>query len=328
MVKEIILDENNLESFVKEKRKEMRVIIGDKKAFNALSGGVDSSVVTALAHLELKENLESYFVDTGLMREGEPKYVVDLFNNQLNIPVKLYDASKEFFAALKGKTDPEEKRKAITETFYKVVFGKLVKDLGAEWVLHGTNYTDVEETVGGVKRQHNIIMQKNINPVEEYGYNILEPLEELRKPSVRVLGKYLDLPEEIFARPPFPGPGLSVRVIGEVNPKSIAIVRNATKIVEEILKKEENEDVFQYLAILHNDKVTGVKHTEKGPVRDYGLQIEVRCWNSKDAVTATPTRLNYSTFLDLSDGLTKEIPEVVSVTYNITKKPPSTIEAE
>ena len=318
MVKEIILDNSNLDDFVNEKRSEMRAKIGNKKVFNALSGGVDSSVVTALAQPELKDNLETYFIDNGVMREGEPKYIVDLFNNKLNMPVKLYDASEDFFAALKGKTDPEEKRNAITETFYKVVFGKLVKELGAEWVLHGTNYTDVEETVGGVKRQHNIILQKNINPLEEYGYDIYEPLEELRKPSIRKLGRYLKLPKEIYARAPFPGPGLSARVIGEVTPEKVEIVRKATKIVEEVIKEEYENDVFQYLAILHNDKVTGVKHTKEGPIRDYGLQIEVRCWNSKDAVTAEPTRLNHKTFLTLGKRIPKEIPEVVSVTYNIT----------
>jgi GMP synthase (glutamine-hydrolysing) len=215
--------------------------------------------------------------------------------------------------------DPEEKREAITQAFYKDVFSNIVRKSDAKFLLHGTNYTDVEETVARIKRQHNILEQLGIDTEKEYGYKVVEPLIQLRKTGVRKVAKALGLPEEIYNRPPFPGPALATRVIGEVTPERIETVRKATKIVEEELY---NVGAFQYLAILHEDGVTGVR---KGK-RDYGLQIEVRCWDSRDAVIASPTRLPYDTLDKLSERITTEVPSVVSVTYNITKKPPSTIE--
>lgn len=323
---EIKLEELVPEKFVEQKIAEIRSAVGEKKAVNALSGGVDSSVVTVLAHKALGERLLTYFIDTGLMREGEPQHIVSLFND-MGIPVKLVDEHEKFFAALKGRTDPEEKRDiGITNTFYKEVFGPLVEDSGAKYLIHGTNWTDVEETVAGVKRQHNILSQLGIDPEKEYGYSVLEPLLQLRKPAIRVLGKHLELPEGIYNRPPFPGPGLAVRVIGGVTPERIAVVRAATSIVEEEL---EGTGAFQYLAILHSDKVTGMRAAEGGGFkRDYGHQIEVRCWDSKDAKVATPTKVPHETLERIADRITEDIKGVVSVTYNITKKPTSTIEAE
>jgi GMP synthase (glutamine-hydrolysing) len=195
-----------------------------------------------------------------------------------------------------------------------------VKDTGAKYLLQGTNYTDIEETVAGIKRQHNILEQIGIDPEEMYGYKILEPLIQLRKSAIREVAKVIGLPEEIFNRPPFPGPALATRIIGEVTPERVKIVRGATRVVEEELS---NIGAFQYLAILHNDKVTGIREGK----RDYGLQIEVRCWESTDAKIGSPTRLPYDILDQLAERLTTEVPGVVSVTYNITKKPPSTIEA-
>ena len=153
-----------------------------------------------------------------------------------------------------------------------------------------------------------------------YGYRVLEPLVELRKSAIREVAKVRHIPEEIWNRPLFPGPALAARVIGEVTPERVRIVRNATSIVEQELS---HGGAFQYLAILHEDKVTGVR----GGKRDYGLQIEVRCWESTDAKTGSPTRLPYDVLGRLAERITAEVPGVVSVTYNITKKPPSTIEA-
>jgi GMP synthase (glutamine-hydrolysing) len=253
------------------------------------------------------------------MREGEPRRIVALFKS-MGVPVELCDARNEFFSALRGVTDPEEKREAITQTFYKTVFGRLVKDSGAKFLLQGTNYTDVEETVAGIKRQHNILEQIGIDTKKKFGYTVLEPIIQLRKMGVRKVAKALGLPEEIYNRPPFPGPALSARVIGEVNPERIRVVRQATQIVEEELCRS---GAFQYLAILHQDKVTGIRDGE----RDFGMQIEVRCWESTDAVTGVPTRLPFEKLERLADRITGEVKGVVSVTYNITKKPPSTIEA-
>lgn len=317
-IKEITLAELNPERFIEEKIREIASIVGDNLAINALSGGVDSSTVTMLGHKDLGDRLKTYFIDNGLMRGGEPEYVVSLFKG-LGVNVEVVDAKEVFFARLKGLTDPEEKREAISRAFYQDIFGKIVRKSGAKYLLHGTNYTDVEETVAGIKRQHNILKQLGIDPEKEYGYKIIEPLIQLRKPAIKKLAKILGLPEEIYNRPPFPGPALVARIIGEVTPKRVKIVRKATKIVEEELYNK----AFQYLAILHKDKVTGIKEGK----RDYGLQIEVRCWDSEDAVTGSPTRLSFETLDKLSERLTIEIPGVVSVTYNITKKPPSTIEA-
>lgn len=318
-IKEITLEELDAEKFIAEKIEEISSTIGDGLAINALSGGVDSSVVTMLGHKALGNRFKSYFIDNALMREGEPEYIISLFK-KLGVTVEIADAEKTFFEALKGLTDPEEKREAITSSFYKDIFAQLVKDTGAKYLLQGTNYTDIEETVAGIKRQHNILEQIGIDPEEMYGYNILEPLIQLRKSAIREVAKVIGLPEEIFNRPPFPGPALATRVIGEITPERVKIIRGATRIVEEELS---NSGAFQYLAILHDDKVTGIREGK----RDYGLQIEVRCWESTDAKIGSPTRLPYDVLDRLAERITTEVPGVVSVTYNITKKPPSTIEA-
>ncbi|MCK4584080.1 ExsB family transcriptional regulator [candidate division WOR-3 bacterium] len=318
-INEIKIEELNTEGFIKEMVEEISSVVGKGLAINALSGGVDSSVVTMLGHKALGDRLKTYFIENGLMRENESQHIVSLFE-KLGVPVEIVYAKEQFFAALKGITDPEEKREAITQTFYKDVFGKLVKESGAKYLLQGTNYTDVEETVAGIKRQHNILEQVGIDTEERFGYKVIEPVLRLRKTGIRKVGKALELPEEIYSRPPFPGPALSARVIGEITTERIETVRKATKIVEDELC---NTGAFQYLAILHEDKVTGMR----GGKRDFGLQIEVRCWESKDAVTGSPTRLPYETLDKLAKRITTEVLGVVSVTYNITKKPPSTIEA-
>jgi len=317
---EIQVQELNVEAFIDEQVKAIGDAVGDGLAVNALSGGVDSSVVTLLGHKALGDRLKTYFIENGLMREGEPQHIVDIFDG-LGVKVEIVDAREQFFGALAGVTDPEEKRdKGITQVFYKDVFGKLVKDCGAKFLLQGTNYTDVEETVAGVKRQHNILEQLGIDTVEAYGYTVLEPIIRLRKPAVRAVGKALGLPEEIFTRPPFPGPALAARVIGEVTPERVALVRAATTIVESELC---DSGAFQYLAILHEDRVTGLRDGK----RDFGHQIEVRCWDSTDAVTGTPTDLPFELLRKIADRITAEVPGVVSVTYNIAPKPPSCIEA-
>ncbi|MFA5029040.1 MAG: ExsB family transcriptional regulator [Candidatus Methylomirabilota bacterium] len=305
--------------FVKARAAEIRAEVGAGKAVVALSGGVDSSVVAVLGHLALGPRLQVYFIENGLMRAGEPQAVVSLFR-KFGIRVQLVDARAQFFKALKGVTDPEEKREAITHTFYKTVFGPLVKKSGAKHLLQGTIYTDIEETLAGIKRQHNVLAQLGIDTRKAYGYQVLEPVIQLRKPAVRLVAKALGLPASLYLRKPFPGPALTARVIGEATPERIALVRAATQIVEEELEKVR---AFQYLAILHEDRVTGIR---KGK-REFGHQIEVRCWDSQDAVTGTPTRLPWPRLERLAARLTGEVKGVVSVTYNIASKPPSTIEA-
>jgi GMP synthase (glutamine-hydrolysing) len=215
MITEITARELNPERFIDEKVKEIKSAVGDGMAINALSGGVDSSTVTMIGHRALGKRLRTLFVENGLMREGEPQQVAR-FLGELGVEVEIVDARKEFFAALKGVRDPEEKREAITQTFYKDVFGRMVKKSGARHLLQGTILTDVDETVAGIKRQHNVFEQLGIDPQEAFGYRILEPLIQLRKDGVRKVGKALGLPAELFERIPFPGPALSARVIGEV----------------------------------------------------------------------------------------------------------------
>ena len=318
-IREIKLDELDVEKFIAEESERLSSEVGDEVAVNALSGGVDSSAVTMLGHRALGDRLKTWFIDNGIMREGEPQRVVEIFN-ELGVPVELLDARDEFLDALAGITDPEEKREAITQTFYKHVFARLVRESGAKYLLQGTIFTDVEETVAGIKRQHNILAQLGIDPEKEYGYRVLEPLIRLRKPAVRRVAEALGLPEETYARPPFPGPALSARVIGEATRERIALVRKATEIVEAELA---SSGAFQYMAILHEDKVTGIR--DGG--REFGQQIEIRCWETADAVTATPTELPFATLRNLADRMASEVPGVVSVTYNIATKPPSTMEA-
>ncbi len=319
MITEIIARELNTEQFISEKVKEIKDAVADGTAINALSGGVDSSAVTMLGHRALDSKLRTVFVENGLMREGEAEQVVGFFK-KLGVTVEVVDARKEFFAALKGITHPEQKREAVTQTFYKDVFGRIVRESGAKHLLQGTILTDVDETVAGIKRQHNVFEQLGIDPQEAFGYKIIEPLIQLRKDGVRRVGKALGLPAELFDRIPFPGPALAARVIGEVTPERIETVRKATVIVERLLKKT---GAFQYMAILHEDRVTGMRDGK----RDFGLQIELRCWDSVDARTATPTQLTYETLTSMASEITREVPGVVSVTYNIAGKPPSTIEA-
>lgn len=318
-IKEIKTQELNPKEFIEEKIKEVSSIVGSGLAINALSGGVDSSCVTMLGHRALDKRLKTYFIDNGLMRQDEPQKIVSCFK-ELGVPVEIVDAQDKFFEALRDITDPEEKREAITQTFYKDVFGKLVKKSGAKYLLQGTILTDVDETVAGIKRQHNVFEQLGIDPKVAFGYKIIEPLVQLRKDGVRKVAQGLGLPESIYNRMPFPGPALSARVIGAVTPEKIKMARLATKITEEELAEAA---AFQYMAILHQDRVTGIREGK----REFGLQVEIRCWDSLDARCAKPTRLPYDKLERLAQRIVTEVSGVVSVTYNITGKPPSTMEA-
>ncbi len=303
--------------FITEQIETIKREVGNGIAINALSGGVDSSVVTVLAHRALGPQLKTIFVDNALMREGEPQRVVSAFK-QMGIPVELVDARKQFLRALKGVTDPEAKRQAITDTFYRDVFAKAVKRAKARFLLHGTILTDIEETVAGIKRQHNILAQIGINPEQAYGYKVLEPLATLRKDGVRRVAALLGLPRTITARIPFPGPALAARIVGEVTEAKLATVRAATAIVEEEL---EGTGAFQYLAVLLNDYATGIRNNK----REFGQIIVVRCIDSKDARRATVRELPWATLHQITRRITA-IPGVNRCLYDLTPKPPATVE--
>ncbi|MBU4199450.1 MAG: ExsB family transcriptional regulator [Verrucomicrobia bacterium] len=307
----------NHKAFIQEQIAEIRKTVGDGIAINALSGGVDSSVVTVLGHRALGRRMKTFFVDNALMRNGEPAQIIKLFSN-LKIPVELVDARAEFLKALKGVTDPEKKRQAITDTFYAKVFVKLVKKSKARFLMHGTILTDIEESVAGIKRQHNILSQLGIKPEEAYGYSVLEPLKTLRKDGVREVAAQLGLPKSVAQRMPFPGPALAARIVGAVTEAKLEIVRQATAIVEEELAAC---DVFQYFAVLLEDRATGIR----GGKREFGRIIVVRCVNSVDARTATVTRLPWNKLERISRRITG-LKNINRCVYDLTPKPPATIE--
>lgn len=308
----------NAKQFIESALEEIRKSVDGKKVISACSGGVDSTVATFLVHKAVGPNLTAVFIDDGLRREGEPEFVVETLK-KLGIKTRSVDAKKEFFAVLKGRTDAEEKRKAFRDKFYKTL-GEVSKELRIEFIIQGTIKADVIETVKGIKSQHNVLEQIGINP-ETYGYKILEPLKELFKPDVRKVARELGLPKEISERMPFPGPALSLRVLGEVTPEKVAIVRKATDIVE---AETAELGTFQNFAVLHSDKATGIKNGK----RVYGNVITIRIVDSEDAVTAKVRQVPYQLLMRISARITGEIPSVVRCLYDVTDKPPSTIEFE
>ena len=302
---------------VPDRIQEIKNAVGEERAISALSGGVDSSACTVLAHRALGDNLKSIFIDDGLMREGEPEQVQNIFAG-LGIKVDIVDAADEFFAALAGKIDPEVKRKAFRDTFYSV-FGREVKNSGARFLIQGTIAADIIETKGGIKTQHNILEQIGIDPEAGYGYKVVEPIKDLFKPGVREVAEAVGLPEEIHQRMPFPGPGLATRVVGEVTPERVARLRKATTIVEqEILHLKP----FQAFAVLLSDMGTGMEDGK----RKFGDIMIVRSVESTDAMTAEATQVPWEVLQKVAGRIVTEIPEVVRVAYELTPKPPATIE--
>jgi GMP synthase (glutamine-hydrolysing) len=300
------------EKFVKEAIEEIRNTVGDGKAIIALSGGVDSSVCTMLAYRAIEDNLIPVFVDTGLMRLGEPERIREIFSKMNLVFV---EAKDEFLSALKGVEDPEEKRKIIGELFVRV-FERVAREKNAEYLIQGTIYPDIIESQGGIKSHHNV----GGFPIDYEFKGVIEPLRELYKDEVREVARYLGLPEEISERMPFPGPGLAVRIVGEVTPEKVEVVRRANAIVEEELKDYEKWQCFAALV----GKATGVK----GDNRVWGYIISVRAVGSRDGMTADPVKVDYDVLKKIALRITGEIPEVARVVYDITPKPPATIEYE
>ena len=304
------------EKFIERQVEEVKETIGDGKAVIAVSGGVDSTVCAVLTHRAAGDRLVAVFIDDGLMREGEAEQVMNFFEAR-NMNARQVDAANEFFAALKGIVDPEEKRKAFRNTFYSVL-ARVVREENANCLVQGTIAADVAETVKGIKTQHNILEQIGIDP-GSYGLTIVEPLREIYKPEVREVARSFGVPPEFSERPPFPGPGLATRVLGEVTPERVEIERRATKIVE-----EETSDVesFQSMAVLMNDRATGIREGK----RAYGYMVVVRLVKSKDAITAEAVNVPWEVLKRIDKRITTEIPEVVHVLYSLTDKPPATIE--
>ncbi len=300
--------------FINDSVLELKTVIGDKKAIIALSGGVDSSVASVLTSRAIGNNLIAVFVDHGLLRDGEAEYVEKAFKDRLNF--RSVDASDEFLSRLAGVSDPEDKRKIIGEVFINV-FERIAEELGAKCLVQGTIAPDWIESQGQIKSHHNVALPHGLV------LEIIEPIRELYKDEVRILGSELGLPDEIIKRQPFPGPGLAVRIVGTLTPKKIEICRKTNAIVEEeVIKEGFDETLWQYFAVLTDTKVTGVK----GDIRDYGYLVVLRMVESMDAMTAHVPELPWSMIKTISQRITAEIPEVTHVALSVSDKPPSTIE--
>lgn len=303
----------NTEKFIEKAIKEISEKSGGEQVVIALSGGVDSSVCAELASRAIGDRLIPIYVDTGLMRKDETRRIAEVFSD-LNLTI--VDAEDEFIGALKGIIDPEEKRKIIGERFIRI-FEREAKKTGAPYLLQGTIYPDIIESEGGIKSHHNV----GGMPLDIEFEGVIEPLIDLYKDEVREVAVDLGLPDEIAHRMPFPGPGLAVRCIGEVTPEKIAIVREANAIVEEEIVEQFSP--WQCLAA-----VIGLGTGVKGDVRLHGWIVAVRAVHSRDAMTAEPIDIPYDVLLKISSRITSEIPGVSRVVYDITMKPPATIEYE
>jgi GMP synthase (glutamine-hydrolysing) len=303
----------NTEKFISQSISEIQTAAGKEKVVMALSGGVDSSVCAALAARAIGDNLIPIYIDTGLMRKGETERIRTLFDT---IHLQIVDAGDEFLAALRGITDPEAKRKAIGERFIRV-FEREARKQGAKCLLQGTIYPDRIESEGGIKSHHNV----GGMPLHMEFTKVIEPIRDLYKDEVREVAGALGLPKEIQHRMPFPGPGLAVRVLGEVTKEKVAIIREANWIVEdELVEKYRPWQCFAALLGLG----TGVK----GDNRIHGWIVAIRAVNSRDGMTADPLDIPFEHLLRIGSRITADIPRVARVVYDITAKPPATIEYE
>jgi GMP synthase (glutamine-hydrolysing) len=313
-----------MEDLVAKMVKEIKAEVGEGKAVIGLSGGIDSSVATALAAQALNDRLTAVFVDHGFMREGEPEEVRNAFQ-KFKINFVIANAQERFMEKLRGVTDPEKKRRIIGEEFIRVFEEKAAKT-GAEYLIQGTIYPDRIES-GFRKHSEKIKTHHNVAglPAKIKFKKILEPLRDLYKDEVRKVAKMLGLPREIVSRQPFPGPGLAVRIIGELTEEKVGIAKKADRIVrEEIEKGGLEENLWQYFAVLTDTKATGVK----GDARAYGYVVAIRAVESREAMTASFAKIPYAVLEKISTRITNEIPEVTRVVYDVTHKPPATIEWE
>ena len=313
-----------MEDLIEKMIKELRTETQGARAIIGLSGGIDSSVATAIAAQALGDKLTAVFVDHGLMREGEPEAIRETFQ-KYPINFIIANAQERFLQKLKGITEPENKRKIIGEEFIRV-FEEIANESGAEYLIQGTIYPDRIES-GFRKNSDKIKSHHNVAGLPEKikFKKILEPLRDLYKDEVRKVAIMLELPKEIVNRQPFPGPGLAVRIIGELTEEKIKIAKIADKIVrEEIEQTELAETLWQYFAVVTDTKATGVK----GDARAYGYVVAVRAMESREAMTASFAKIPYPILEKISTRITNEIPQVVRVVYDVTHKPPATIEWE
>jgi GMP synthase (glutamine-hydrolysing) len=401
-----VLEVFDPKKFVEAEIERTRRSIGSEKALVAVSGGVDSTTCAVLTHKALGENLVCVILDDAFMREGEPEYISStLSKSPFNVPMKIVNVRDRFMQAMKGLRDAEEKRKMFRETFYQVL-GETARKEGCKILVQGTIRADIMETVGGVKTQHNVLEQMGINPMERFGFKVVEPLITLMKEQVRMVARHLGLPQEFSERQPFPGPGLSVRVVGEIRPDKLETVRKATAIAESELVQHkpgqyfavimDNDEVQQPAEALHiqesvarllnvparnvririfRDRATGVKGGERRYGKVVGVTVEtvngrvhqsaiqnlvmlqatittkmpevarifyavkdlpekkpyvlgIRAVETKDFLTAQVSDIPWITLDAIAEETVKQCSNVSTVYYDLTPKPPATIEME
>jgi len=393
-------------AFVEAEVEEIKKSIGNEKALVAVSGGVDSTTCAVLTHKAIGENLVCVILDDAFMREGEPECVTEILSKPpLNVPTKIVNVRERFLQVMKGLRDAEEKRKMFRETFYQIL-GETAEKEGCKILVQGTIRADIVETVGGVKTQHNVLEQMGINPMERYGFKVVEPLVTLFKEQVRIVARHLGLPAEISERQPFPGPGLSVRVVGEIRHDKLETLKKATTIVEREFAKHkpsqyfaviiDNEEIEQQSGIVHiqetvarllnvpsrnvqvrifTDRATGVESGKRRYGEIVGIKVEtlngqvhqttiqnmvslqakivtekpavarvfyavkdlaekkpyvigVRSVQTRDFLTAKVSEIPWTTLNKVAEEIVKECPNVSTVYYDVTPKPPATIEME
>ena len=401
-----VLEVFDPKEFVEAEIERTRRSIGSEKALVAVSGGVDSTTCAVLTHKALGENLVCVILDDAFMREGEPEYISStLSKSPFNVPMKIVNVRDRFMQAMKGLRDAEEKRKMFRETFYQVL-GETARKEGCKILVQGTIRADIMETVGGVKTQHNVLEQMGINPMERFGFKVVEPLITLMKEQVRMVARHLGLPQEFSERQPFPGPGLSVRVVGEIRPDKLETVRKATAIAESELVQHkpgqyfavimDNDEVQQPAEALHiqesvarllnvparnvririfRDRATGVKGGERRYGKVVGVTVEtvngrvhqsaiqnlvmlqatittkmpevarifyavkdlpekkpyvlgIRAVETKDFLTAQVSDIPWITLDAIAEETVEQCSNVSTVYYDLTPKPPATIEME
>jgi GMP synthase (glutamine-hydrolysing) len=395
----------NPQEFVEKQVAETRKHIGNEKALIAVSGGVDSTTSAVLTYRAIGDNLLCVILDNAFMRKGEPQQATDWVSKPpIKLPMKILDVRERFLDALKGLQDAEEKRKMFRETFYKVL-GETAQKEGCKVLVQGTIKADIVETTGGVKTQHNVLEQMGINTTERYGFQVVEPLASLYKEQVRMVARYLGIPSEISERQPFPGPGLSVRVVGEINGDKLDSEKKATAIVEENFARHKPSQYFA--AIIDNKtvshvrtmpiqenaarrlnvplrnvsvkvfkaKATGVKggerlygeiaalkvqtlngdlqnpsisslvslqakiitenpsftrilYTVKESPREQPYVIALRAIQTSDFLTARVTEIPWTTLNEAADKILEACRSVSTVYYDVTPKPPATVEME
>jgi GMP synthase (glutamine-hydrolysing) len=303
----------DVDSFIPEAKAEIDEAVGEQNAVIALSGGVDSSTAAALAYEAVGDQLTPVYVDTGLMRKGETAQIRETFAYMDSL--RVVDAKERFLAALEGVTDPEEKRHAIGEQFIRE-FETVAREVGADYLVQGTIYPDRIESEGTIKSHHNVGGLPEVVDFE----GIVEPMRDLYKDEVREVARALDLEEVISERMPFPGPGLAVRILGEVTEEKLAVAREANHVVEEELA---DHDPWQALAAVIG-KATGVK----GDNRVHGWVVAVRSVESRDGMTARAQEVDWETLQRIQSRITGENENVSRVLYDVTHKPPATIEYE